>query len=214
MNDKEKAAYVAAFIDGEGHVGLHLMKSQQGKRYFNRVISFSNTDKSLIDFMTTICIDLGFNPVVRFKAQVKAHHQPAWEVTLCGKREEFERFQQLIQLHSTRKQEKLQQIVDSYLPSISRMTFSCDVCAKTVARKPSQVGTKRYCSVTCKNEGAKIHISKICPVCEQTFTGASSRIKDQKYCSPSCRSKTFSARIAKLAKAGSDARWSKSNALH
>ena len=55
MNHDQMRGYLAAFIDGEGHINYSL--TRRGRP--TKAIAFTNTDKQLFDRVVNIAADLG-----------------------------------------------------------------------------------------------------------------------------------------------------------
>ena len=53
MNDIDLAK-AAAFIDGEGNIGLHKHASRYGRPQYRIVIQLENTNRKIVDFMHTL----------------------------------------------------------------------------------------------------------------------------------------------------------------
>lgn len=89
---EEKLAYIAAFIDGEGHIGNH--KCSNG--YYSRSIGFCNTDKSLVDIMCKFLIDCGFSIRMTYDEQKNSKWANKWTVYIANGRESFEKFKIMV----------------------------------------------------------------------------------------------------------------------
>lgn len=223
MTQGEKAAYLAAFVDGEGHIGLHTAHGRGGK-YQSREICVTNTDKSLVDFVAQISRDLGFAPTTQFFAAPanKSHWAGKWVVRIATSKKYFELFAAIIPLQSLRKIEILRKILKSYFPSTSKkVNMICHQCGKSFRRSPSMAKRpveKRFCSAACKDKGAEKIITMDCLQCGKPFSGHGVHMRARKYCSKPCAyiamAPQKAAHIATLAKIASEARWRKSNAIH
>lgn len=200
MTFEMKAAYLAAFIDGEEHVGLSRVKKTG---YYTREISFNNTDKALFDAVVKICQDLGFPVSVYFyPRQLPDHDQ--WKARLSGTKVMFERFEQMIPLQAPRKRIRLRDIIESYADRDALTTrlrlgedIICAQCGKRFYAPPSQ--RARFCSKECNNLGQMKRVTKICETCGTSFTVIKAR-SQAKFCSLTCSGKAQAARLSELGK--------------
>jgi hypothetical protein len=200
ITDTEKAAYLAAFIDGEGHIGLHLQKTTG---HYTREIEFNNTDKLLFDAVCQICRDLGFPVATYFIARSLPDHD-VWKARVSGRKAVYERFLDMIPLQSPRKVQKLKEVISSYqdraaldeaLRSGNRIT--CANCKTTFYVPPSSHAV--FCSSECHNIHRQRRVTKICEICSVPFEVMKSRSR-RRFCSLECAGKAQSDRLAELGK--------------
>lgn len=216
MDDAAKRAYLAAFIDGEGHVGVHLLRSG----YHTRTVAFSNADKQLLDRVVALAADVGLNFRVHFSPRHKPKWSNVWVATLAGGREAMERFRNTIPLQANRKRAALEAILGSYIPAdeISeqrikrrrRVDRVCEACGVHFWTWPSIVvrGEGRYCSTRCGASPRETPLHPLsCHHCGETFFVKAGRLKSAKFCSHTCQGKAQSVRIAGLARRAAAARW-------
>ncbi len=77
MTEDQAAHYLAAFIDGEGHV-------RTGK---NRSVSISNTEWDLIEAAVECCLVLGVSyRISKIRGRPEKNKRGGWELFIRGKR--------------------------------------------------------------------------------------------------------------------------------
>jgi LAGLIDADG DNA endonuclease family protein len=112
---KQKAAYVAAFIDGEGWVRFgHDAGGPLVPTRFARQIGFTNTDRALFEMVLKFAADLGlkFSDSTIISANPK--HSTRYNAILIGGAAAFRRFAKVIPLLHGPKRARLAQILASY----------------------------------------------------------------------------------------------------
>lgn len=204
-------AYIAAFIDGEGHIGTHPLRSG----YTSKCITFCNTDKSLIDAMVNFLHATGFPTRVHYDAPPKNGWSPKWVVDVAGGEKSFRRFDRLVPLQSEKKKQALRNIILAYdtrdearaLNKQKRST-PCEVCGAPVLAAPAtrKRGGGRFCSVTCRGLHGRKRVEKACATCGALFEVVPSQT-DARFCSLTCFGKSKSDMLRTLAKKGAAARW-------
>jgi hypothetical protein len=215
MDDNAKLAYLAAFLDGEGHIGCHMT----GRGRVGRAIAFYNTDRQLLDRVVKIAADVGFIFRVHPKKNKMAHWAPGWSAHLIGGKEAVTRFLELVPIQADRKLKVLQEIVDSYagperLEAIyasrrTSITLSCKQCGKPFSAFPADIERNhgKFCSRKCGAQSRATKIDKVCVMCGATFWIYPHRKETAKFCSPHCAGLNNSDRLRAQAKRASDARW-------
>jgi hypothetical protein len=107
MTETEAACYLAAMIDGEGHIRVHR----------NRSASVANTERDLIDAVTECCDVLGLHYVVNENSYHREgdgyHRKPIWEVRMAGK-DTLERIRDVVPLRSKRKAQAVRDAIAAY----------------------------------------------------------------------------------------------------
>lgn len=210
--DAEKAAYLAAFMDGEGHVGLHRTRVGQWTRH----ISFCNTDKQLFDTVVGYCRDLGFEPAIAFSRRHKQEWADRWVAYIARDREAFALFARLIPLQAARKRLALKQILESYAnPAETQQkkrngtTRKCESCGSAVysCRAIQRRGGGRFCSVTCRGVAQRRREVCVCERCNSPFEVPFARRSAARFCSLSCAGKANVPRLASQARDAAKARW-------
>lgn len=196
MTDGEKAAYLAAFIDGEGHIGLSVIKKTG---CFTREITCNNTDKALIDAVAQMFRDLNFS-IAMYHMNRNFPNQPQWKIRLGANKATFERFLRIIPLQCPRKVTVLKQLIDSYRnPAAVRdqrrngVEKACAQCGELYYRPPSVRG--QFCSKACSEKASVRRISKVCQVCGKHYEVIQAK-KLSKYCSLVCSGKAQSERLS------------------
>ena len=211
LSTAEKAAYLAAFVDGEGHIGCH-----RNKRGTARVISVCNTDPDLIAAVVQICKDLGFDPTTQFREPEKPGWLPKTTILIATNRTAYQQFSDLIPIASGRKQAALADILASYLTKEEiaehkRNGFStpCETCGKPVYGTPAvrNRGGARFCGRTCFGLTTRNRTECQCEHCGKIFTIIKAREGRARFCSRSCQGKAQGARLATQAKMASNSRW-------
>jgi hypothetical protein len=192
------AAYLAAFIDGEGHIGLHLQKTTG---FYTREIQFCNTDKALFDAVCQICRDLGF-PIATYFVSRKPPWHDVWKARISGSKAVYERFLKMIPLQSPRKVQRLKELIASYqdraaldeaLRKGERVT--CANCHAVFYAAPSFHAI--FCSRECHNAHRQRRVTKICETCGISFAVIKSQSR-RRFCSLECAGRAQSDRLAEL----------------
>lgn len=84
LTPEQKLIWLAAFIDGEGHISASIYRQTQvsGRRHqrFRPYIGFTNTSVRLVQFAADIMTELGHRPVVHLALGEKrpAHYKPIY----------------------------------------------------------------------------------------------------------------------------------------
>ncbi|MBR8124761.1 LAGLIDADG family homing endonuclease [Burkholderia multivorans] len=215
LTDDQAAAYIAAFIDGEGHIGCHIT----GRGRPTKTIEFVNTDQQLFDRVISLANQIGLRFRVYFKKSQKEGWSDVWVAYLADGKEAFERFEALVPLQCERKIAALRELIQSYkgpeeLEKIyaSRRTsieVACKKCSKPFFAFPSDIkrGHGIYCSAKCQREARTKKIKKTCATCGTAFFVFPARDKTAKFCSQSCFGKSQSERLAKQSSAAAAKRW-------
>ena len=89
LTREQKLVWLAAFIDGEGHISASIYRQTQmtGRRHqrFRPYVGFTNTDIRLVQFAVSIMIELGHRPVVHLARENRpAHHKPVYRIQLAS----------------------------------------------------------------------------------------------------------------------------------
>lgn len=108
----QKAAYLAAFIDGEGWVrfgrdvcrGTHLA----------RQIGFTNTDRALFEFVVEIAADLGLVFATKTIVPHNLKHSTRHNAVLIGGEKAFRKFSDIVPLRHGGKRGRLASMLASY----------------------------------------------------------------------------------------------------
>lgn len=191
MTPEQKAAYVAAFIDGEGHIGLH--RNARGFRL--RSIQFVNTDRSLIDVMVQFLADLGFRTAETFQKITKPNHNDRWIVSILGGRQMFARFAEIIPIQSEKKRAVLREMIESYNEAITNraarstlVTRVCANCSKEFRVWPSIImrGQGLCCSGKCSGLTRRKRVTNTCITCGNPFQVLACKASVRLYCSNAC----------------------------
>ena len=111
-SDDQKAAYIAAFIDGEGWV---VFRHNPKRSHKERQIGFTNTDKVLFQRVCQLLSDLGFDLAVRYVEHANPKHAPRYNATIIGGFAAFKKFSDLIPLQHPGKVERLAAMLSSYV---------------------------------------------------------------------------------------------------
>jgi len=200
VTDGEKAAYLAAFVDGEGCISAAKIKKTG---HYVREIVVVNTDKSLIDAVINICRDLELPTGVYFVKR-KPPNNDIWRIRISGGKEVFYRFQQIIPLQSERKKDRLRDLILSYedRDELTRKRRTgreilCPTCKKMFYESPSLKA--QFCSTACAAEGRKRRTTKVCQTCGTSFDVIKAKSK-AKFCSLSCSGKAQAQRLSELGK--------------
>lgn len=208
----QKLAYLAAFIDGEGHVGLHRTK----KGHWTRHISFCNTDEALFDAVVQMARDLGFKVSVQTKKPVAS--KPHWAMSkiayLARDRDSIERLAAVLPLQSPKKRETLQAMLQSWTDikqaGIDRRLgdeVPCESCGKPVysCRAIRSRGGGRFCSTECRGYAQRKRKRVACETCGKEYeVHAASK---SRFCSLRCFGLSKADRMRSMAKLAAEARW-------
>lgn len=104
MTKTQAAAYLAAMIDGEGHVRVHQ----------NRSVSVANTDPDLIEAVEECCELLGLrHSTQRGSYRRSGNRKPIWEVRMVGK-DTLLKIRHVVPLRATRKLAALEDAIAAY----------------------------------------------------------------------------------------------------
>lgn len=212
MTPKEHAAYIAAFIDGEGHIGNHPMKC--GSR--SKSISFCNTEKALIDAMLESFNVLGIKTRIHYAEPAKKHWSPRWTVYVAGGEQSFAKFAELVPLRSEKKKLALQNLLQDYenvrnskLQKKQANVEYCEQCNKPFYTTKSfkNRGGGRFCSVKCRGLSQRSRVTLSCKVCSTLFEVNKSRADKAQFCSQSCFGKSKADILRQQAKKAAETRW-------
>jgi hypothetical protein len=222
MNNDEARFYLAAFIDGEGHIGAHRLKSG----FYTRTVAFANTDRQLLDVVLAVAEQLGFRFV--FHKVCASENGPRgrrgrvgwsdrWDAKLAGGRAAFERFREIVPIQSSRKRETLDRLIASYAKleetiekRRKRINRVCPTCEQQFWVWPSIIarGDGIFCSVGCgARNRAKARVVLSCQGCREPYFVKSSQRDRSKFCSARCRNLAQGDRMRALAHTGAAARW-------
>jgi LAGLIDADG DNA endonuclease family protein len=214
MNKEQMAAYIAAMVDGEGHVGCHRLKKEAPHGHYTRTIHISNTDRALIDFVTHCFNSLGFTTYEHKKNRPNFKHKPCWAVYISASKENFQKFLELIPIQAPKKQAALRNIISSYLTKEQQRDIrrngevrSCQICktefyisAAFIAR-----GEGLFCSKGCVGISQRAERpERICPTCNKSFYPKS---RTSKLCSKACIRETKIKRCQRMAAYAAAKRW-------
>jgi hypothetical protein len=213
MDDKQKAAYVAGFFDGEGHIGCH----ETARGHWTRQICAVNSDKALIDAVANMLRELGIPVRLYFSGADKKHWADRWVLYIAKGRSAFLRFRELIPIRSEDKRQALDRICDdSYVDpdeyALRRRTGEmslCLQCERPFYASPAfhKRGGGKYCSRACTAAARRgVRVAHVCKTCGARFERPASAT-NARYCSMSCASKTKADRMRSLAKVAAQARW-------
>lgn len=104
MTKAQAAAYLAAMIDGEGHIRVHT----------NRSASVANTEWDLIEATVECCELLGLHyKVQKGSYRHNGNRKPVWEVRMAGKNT-LEAIQSVVPMRSKRKKLALAEAIAAY----------------------------------------------------------------------------------------------------
>ena len=212
MNDKQKAAYVAGFFDGEGHIAAH--KTARGQ--WTRQICVVNTDKALIDSVAAFLHDLGI-PTRKYVSGTRKGWSDKWVLYVAKGREAYCRFREIIPIKSKSKRQALSHLCDQTYDDkqeYSRLrrtgdTSLCETCKRSLYVSPAfrARGQGRYCSRACRDIARRRpRAQHSCKFCGAAFERAAS-VKNPKFCSRECAGKTKSDQMRAQAKLAAEARW-------
>ena len=141
MTPEQKAAYVAGFIDGEGHIGCH----PTGRGHWTRCVSFCNTDPILVRTVCAFLTDLGIPTRSHFSVATKKGWADRWTVYVNGSQDNYKLFRDIIPIQSPGKIAALNKIIeDSYADMAAvnakrriRVDCTCEVCKTTFHTSPA-----------------------------------------------------------------------------
>lgn len=213
---EQKAAYLAAFIDGEGHIGCR--KRVSNDRFFYRTICFVNTDKELFDNVVQICIDLGFTVRTYFDKSENEKWSDKWICYIRSNRKNFELFNRIIPLLAPRKKEAALLLLSSYVsPEESAQkrrtgkVAKCETCGKEfyVCKANGNRGYGKFCSIECRGLSQRKRVSKICQTCGNSYDVIEVNAPKSKFCSKKCivKSPEEIERLRSQASKAAKARW-------
>lgn len=214
MTRDQATAYIAAFVDGEGHIGCAM--TSRGRT--TKTLSFSNTDQELYDRVIELTLGVGLVFRTHFYPSKREGWSDKWVAYLRGGKPAFEHFQAIIPLQSPRKQRALAQIIASYkdmepIYASKRTSFLvvCLACAKKFSVFPADIarGQGKYCSRQCYSADKMKNHSTSCKFCGIFYYVPPSQRKKTNFCSQSCVGKSQAERLRALASFASNARWGK-----
>ena len=211
----QKIAYLAAFIDGEGHVGLHPTK--QG--HWTRHISFCNTDIQLFEFVVSICRELGFKVSIQEDKKLQENPKRARRKIcyIARSRDSIELFAKLIPIQAERKKQALAKILQSWATEEdfkkrrNGKETKCEVCEKPVYASKSfrNRGGGRFCSVACRGIYQRKRVIKKCETCSVEYEVIAANAQNSRFCSLRCYGLSNADRMRAMAKSAAEARWGK-----
>ncbi len=111
FSNREKAIYIAAFIDGEGWV---VFRENNKRAHTERQIGFTNTDKNLFDTMVSFSKDLGLAVSTHSITSKNPKHSTRYNAIYVGGEKTFKLFQELIPLQHSGKNDRLSMILSTY----------------------------------------------------------------------------------------------------
>lgn len=196
---EQKAAYIAAFIDGEGTVSLRKRKGKNREEHWFRAISFVNTEKKLFDTVVGFCNDLGFEISIYFRDHENPKYLRTYVGHILGGKKAFEIFNRIIPLQHPRKKQDAKGITQSYFTkeekaqrkhAIHGFESPCNNCGKMFYKTFGQrkQGGGKNCSKKCFTNQQKIkgNATKKCLQCGNSFSRKKSTIGQYKFCSRKC----------------------------
>ena len=216
MTHDQIAAYLAAFIDGEGHISCDM----NGRGRISKAIAFTNTDKQLFDRVIALTGEIGLS----WRVYHRTHKdRPKWSDTwiayLSGGRPSFEAFQRLVPIQCERKQRNLADMINSYRDSEeleaiyaarrNSIECSCKQCGKQFFAFPADLnrGHGIYCSAKCSAAGRTRQFPLVCRTCGITFYVNAARHRKAHFCSMRCVGLSKVERLRAQAQKASDTRW-------
>lgn len=214
MNDAEAAAYLAAFIDGEGHINFCMTSRNRS----TKAIAFTNTNKQLFDRVVALATQLNLHFRVYHRGRQRPHWSDTWVAYLRGGRQAFDRFHQIIPLQCAKKKQTLRDMVNSYCSQkqldeiISRRRTSvlckCKVCNKEFHAFPADLKRNhgKYCSRECGYKGRAKRIEKVCQTCGSNYLVNPAR-EASRFCSQRCQGLSRADKMRSMAKMAADVRW-------
>lgn len=191
FSQRDAAVYLAALIDGEGHIGCHLT----AKGHWTRSIAFTNTDETIVRAGVKAFGILNLSTRTTYSEPAVAGWSPKWTVYLAGGRASFEKFSALVPLQSHRKLADLARIFATY-DGVSAAkkavkdskTTPCETCGTPVYASPAYRarGGGRFCSVACRGKSNHNRLTLSCVQCGEDFVVIASKKDTAKFCSRSC----------------------------
>lgn len=212
MNQDAAAAYLAAFIDGEGHVGCHM--TRRGK--VTKTLAFTNTDKQLFDNVISIAASIGFEFNIYMRKSERVKWSDKWIAYLRGGVVAFERFRDLVPIQCEKKRIRLDEVIASYrtpqqmeqlhASRRTKKTVNCLRCGKEFYAFPADLkrGQGKYCSRRCSRIK---QIEMTCQSCGETYTVGPSRYLTSNFCSQKCSGKSQTERVRGMASMAAQTRW-------
>jgi hypothetical protein len=191
MTKEEAAAYLAAFIDGEGHISC----TATARGHFTKNIAFCNTDKQLFDRVIELAAMLGLEFRTYHRVSPRKGWSPCWLAYIKGGRPSFERFAALVPLQCEKKKQKLADLVASYVDmeiiyakQRTRIRRKCLICDKEFFTLPSKIKRNRgkYCSRRCVDKGRRQQKARKCTQCGCLYYIKPSRARKTRFCSHTC----------------------------
>lgn len=82
-NEQEIISYIAALMDGEGHISIGKNKLSKNYRYRFQLY-FSNTDTRLVDYFTDFCTNNDIHFYIRKRIKQKKSYLDQYEVSVVG----------------------------------------------------------------------------------------------------------------------------------
>lgn len=217
MNREEACAYIAAFIDGEGHIGCHMTSRNRS----TKTIEFCNTDRQLFDRV----VELGLSVGLHFRVYHTKSKREKWSdksiAYLAGGRAAFSKFAQLIPLQCQRKVMALDELIHSYVDDdqleaiyASRRTSikcQCKTCKRDFFVFPADIkrGNGVYCNRECAAIGRSTKQKIMCKTCGLPFMVMRCRANKAIYCSQRCGGLARSDRMRSQSSMAARARWGK-----
>lgn len=207
---EEKRAYIAAFIDGEGHIGNHLCANG----HYSRSIGFCNTDKSLVDVMEEFLNDCGFPIRKSFDTPKNGKWSARWTVYISGGKKYFELFENTIPIQSERKKQTLRNMIEEYSKAKELLhkkkaekMLPCQFCKILFYTSASLIkrGGGKFCSKKCNALAKQKRSARVCQICSKVYTVLTS--SKSKFCSMSCAGKNKADRVASMSQMAARKRW-------
>jgi hypothetical protein len=215
MNHSEACSYIAAFIDGEGHIGCHIT----ARHRHGRTIEFSNTDKQLFDRVIEITKIIGLDFLIAFRASAKPGWADRWSARLAGGRSSYEKFRDIIPIQAERKKKALDELIDSYVENDrleeiygarrTSLRVDCPQCAKPFLAFPADIKRNRkcYCSRECYAVARSTKATKVCLTCKAKFHVSKYREETARFCSQRCSGISRSEEMRAQASRAARVRW-------
>lgn len=212
MTKDQAAAYLAAFIDGEGHISC--TNTKRGR--FTKQIAFSNTDKQLFDRVINIASILKLQFRVYHYAPQRKEWSPKWVAYLKGGQSSFEQFSKIVPLQCEKKKQTLADLLASYIDPetiyAKRRTSirqQCPICTKEFFAFPADLkrGHGKYCSPKCGYAARRKQQERACVQCGSMYYVSYSRQKISRFCSQRCVGLSQAERLRPMAKKAAEARW-------
>lgn len=214
MTPEQAAAYLAAFIDGEGHVSCNM--TSRGRT--NKQVAFSNTDKQLFDAVIDIAKSINIEFRVYFIKSAKPEWSDKWIGYLKGGKPAFEQFRATVPIQCAAKRGRLDDIINSYLDpeaiyakQRTAIKVQCQTCGTPFHAFPSDLarGQGKYCSHKCGCIGRTRKIERVCASCGNTYFVNPARTNTTRYCSHACVGSAQADRLRGLAQKAANTRWEK-----